>query len=489
MFLPVLFIFFTFFNWFSSGTIVSDEYQTYKSSTEKCEKITIDMCSDIPYNLTIYPNLLKHTNQEEAETDIKQYEMLVKVKCSEDFKFFLCTLFTPVCTIMERPLPPCRQLCLSAKHGCEDLLRKFGYEWPMIFDCDTFPNNNNLCVGENRTSTQPANNSKDAASRNRLISKPELECPHTMKIVSKSRYSLTVANNTIEQCSLPCQGNGFVPTFFNMQIRNYLRLWTGAWAVACCLCTLFTILTFLIDLHRFEFPERAILYLALCHLCVSIVYMIGLGAEDSLSCSAVSATKSALVTQGVDNFACTAMAVTHYYFTTAGYIWWVILCFAWVFVTTLKWGEGPVGHVFSSYFHIFAWGIPCLLTIAMLVLNNIDGDVFTGVCSVGNLKPSVLFNFVVLPQIICVVGGFVLFIIGFISILRIRSYIKGFYVLPYYMQSQSELGLFALYYKLNIWNTGLLVGIPLDVYMPNEAHLASPKIEDCVHFQQKVWVP
>lgn len=96
------------------------------------------------------------------------------------------------------------------------------------------------------------------------------------------------------------------------------------------------------------------------------------------------------------------MAVTHYYFTTAGYLWWVILCFAWVFVTTLKWGEGPVGHVFASYFHIVAWGIPCLMTIVMLIMNNIDGDVFTGVCSVGNLKPSVLFNFVVLPQIIFV---------------------------------------------------------------------------------------
>lgn len=111
------------------------------------------------------------------------------------------------------------------------------------------------------------------------------------------RYSLTVANNTIEQCSLPCQGNGFVPTFFTIQIRNYLRLWTGAWAVACFVCTLFTILTFLIDLHRFEFPERAILYLALCHLFVSVIYMIGLTVEDNLSCSAVSATKSSLVTQ------------------------------------------------------------------------------------------------------------------------------------------------------------------------------------------------
>jgi len=38
----------------------------------KCEKIRIKMCADIQYNMTIYPNLLKHTKQEEAESDIEQ---------------------------------------------------------------------------------------------------------------------------------------------------------------------------------------------------------------------------------------------------------------------------------------------------------------------------------------------------------------------------------------------------------------------------------
>lgn len=80
-------------------------------------------------------------------------------------------------------------------------------------------------------------------------------------------------------------------------MRHYLRLWTGAWAVTCCACTIFTIITFLIDLQRFEFPERAILYMAMCYLMVSIIYMIGLVAEDNLSCSAISATKTPLVTQ------------------------------------------------------------------------------------------------------------------------------------------------------------------------------------------------
>ena len=65
------------------------------------------------------------------------------------------------------------------------------------------------------------------------------------------RHSLSIANTSIEHCSLSCQNDGLVPIFFSVETRHYLRLWTGAWAVACCVCTFFTIITFLIDLDRF----------------------------------------------------------------------------------------------------------------------------------------------------------------------------------------------------------------------------------------------
>ena len=58
-------------------------------------------------------------------------------------------------------------------------------------------------------------------------------------------------------------------------MRRLLRFWTGGWAVACAVCSLFTIFTFLIDLHRFQYPVRPILYMAICYLAISSVYMIG----------------------------------------------------------------------------------------------------------------------------------------------------------------------------------------------------------------------
>ncbi|CAD5210879.1 unnamed protein product [Bursaphelenchus xylophilus] len=397
---------------------VSDEYQTVRHN-DKCVPITMDLCNDIQYNMTIFPNLLKHQTQDEANSEIKSYEMLVKVKCSPDFKFFLCTLFAPVCTMLDEPIPPCRHLCLSAKTGCEDLMKKFGYPWPEIFNCDKFPGPNEMCVGENTTRSAPVSST---------VSPPEktLECPHTMKVLSKSSYRLQIANSSIQQCSLPCESDEFVPIFgFTAPERGLLRLTAWLSAVVCLVCTLFTVVTFLIDIERFEFPERAILYMGVCYFFVSVTYLVGTVAGGPVSCGALSSTQSALVTQGVDNFACSAVAFINFYFSTAAAVWWFCLCFAWFLVTTLKWGEAPVGQVFGSYFSLLAWGGPAVAAIAVLVTNSVDGDMFTGLCSVGNLQPQAMLRFVAIPQAALIVSGFFLFGCGFISILRIRSYIKG----------------------------------------------------------------
>ena len=52
--------------------------------------------------------------------------------------------------MLEQPIPPCRLLCMQARHGCEDLMNKFGFQWPENLECSNFPTHG-LCVGENRT--------------------------------------------------------------------------------------------------------------------------------------------------------------------------------------------------------------------------------------------------------------------------------------------------------------------------------------------------
>lgn len=117
---------------------------------DRCEPIVIPLCKDIQYNETIMPNLLNHQKQEDAGLEVHQFFPLVKVNCSPDLKIFLCSVYAPVCTIIETALPPCRSLCESARAGCEDLMNKFGFQWPDSLDCAKYPEAgpDQLCVGD-----------------------------------------------------------------------------------------------------------------------------------------------------------------------------------------------------------------------------------------------------------------------------------------------------------------------------------------------------
>lgn len=137
------------------ATKVTDEEDSLPHH-DKCQPITVPFCQDIQYNTTIMPNLLNHQKQEDAGLEVHQYIPLVKIKCSPDLQFFLCSVYVPVCTILDRPLPPCRSLCLSAQNGCEPTMLKFGFTWPQHLDCSQYPEGQDIdgqmCVGENKVS-------------------------------------------------------------------------------------------------------------------------------------------------------------------------------------------------------------------------------------------------------------------------------------------------------------------------------------------------
>ena len=102
--------------------------------------LSIPLCQrNVPYNMTQFPNLFRHNTQEEAALEVHQFFPLVKVNCSPDLSFFLCSLYTPLCSALDTPPLPCRELCLRVQRGCLALLRRFGFRWPDTMACDKFP--------------------------------------------------------------------------------------------------------------------------------------------------------------------------------------------------------------------------------------------------------------------------------------------------------------------------------------------------------------
>ncbi|XP_054642163.1 frizzled-7-like [Dunckerocampus dactyliophorus] len=113
---------------------------------EVCQPVSIPLCADVPYNQTIMPNLLGHTKQEDAAREMHHFDPLINASCSADLTMFLCTVYAPVCTVLEEPIPPCRDLCERVRQGCEARITEAGFQWPERLPCEEFPVSG-LCVG------------------------------------------------------------------------------------------------------------------------------------------------------------------------------------------------------------------------------------------------------------------------------------------------------------------------------------------------------
>ena len=124
------------------------------SKERVCEPLTIPLCQGLEYNHTMFPNVLNHISQEEAAFEVHQFFPFVKIGCSKDLALFLCSVYAPICTVLQIPVPPCRSLCNSAKLGCEGLMKRFGFGWPESLRCDKFPElGEEICLAENLSST------------------------------------------------------------------------------------------------------------------------------------------------------------------------------------------------------------------------------------------------------------------------------------------------------------------------------------------------
>ncbi len=418
----------------------------------RCEPITIPLCKDIRYNETIMPNLLNHQKQEDAGLEVHQFFPLVKVQCSPDLQFFLCSMYAPVCTILERAIPPCRSLCQSARKGCEVLMNKFGFRWPETLDCDKFPKAGSdvLCVGDNSErsseSLPTSSSNKPFPNNNNPLSKYPINdnkvngktsntnitrdlgfvCPLNFVTPAGMDYVFRIQGKDHKNCGAPCDG-----ILFNKDERKIIRMWTGMWAILCVISTSFTVLTFLIDTKRFQYPERPIIFLSLCYFFVAVIYILGFALGDSVACNDPFQPPSGhtniqmirTITQGNKKEKCTLLFMTLYFFTMSSAIWWVILTLTWFLAAGLKWGHEAIESN-SHYFHLLAWAVPAIKTITVLAMNKVEGDVLSGVCFVGLWNQSYLAGFVLIPLFVYLVIGFLFLFAGFVSLWRIRTLMK-----------------------------------------------------------------
>ncbi|XP_030233536.1 frizzled-3 [Gadus morhua] len=375
-----------------------------------CEPIGLRMCQDLPYNTTFMPNLLNHYDQQTAALAMEPFHPMVNLQCSPDMRMFLCALYAPVCTEYGRVSLPCRGLCRRSQSDCRGLMEMFGLAWPDEMDCSRFPE----CEEAYPRQEDLLTTSDDAADQASMTVQRDYGfwCPRELKVDPELGYSFLGRRD----CSAPCPS-----MFFSRQELSAARYAIGGVSIVCLSATLFTFLTFLIDVTRFRYPERPIIFYAVCYVMVSLVFFLGFLLEDRVACNAASPAhfRAATITQGSHNKICTLFFMVLYFFTMAGNVWWVILTVTWFLAAVPKWGSEAIEKK-ALLFHACAWGLPGALTVTLLALNKIEGDGVSGVCFVGLYDVDALRWFVLAPLCLNVAVGVSLLLVGIVALNRVR---------------------------------------------------------------------
>ena len=419
-----------------SVTVASPQIisQTYN----RCEVITIDICKNspnVPYNMTSYPNSLGNNNQQDAGRDIHDFAPIIRLGCSEDIQLFLCSLYAPPCTQIEKPLLPCRDVCESARKSCSVLIEQFSREWPPQFDCSKFPEPGGLCITNRVTSgggpPRVANNNNNFDNIDKCPNSwdqvPDFVCPKEFAAPKDRDYKFPKVGKVVaHDCGAPCYN-----MFFEKDEIYVIHWINGILSFIGLLSCLFLVVVYFLDRSRFENePQMFIVWMAGSFMMVSLIYFIGVLVGDQVACGEPftdtedpNFDPERLIRQGtMKDWKCNVFGMGLYLFQMLGYGYFVMLTFSWY---KQAYGWAPEGLTAkSSCLHAINWTIAAVLTIANVVLKSIEGDILSGVCFVGLWNKTNLLYFVIIPLTLYLLAGFIFLCLGFWNFIHKLKFFK-----------------------------------------------------------------
>lgn len=423
------------------------------------------LCQNVRYNRSASPNYRNGTSVTEIRQELETYVLLYQTGCSNAIVDLLCSYYFPVCGSFVDPgtgfeevfrLPPCRELCLYVRRTCEPelLSTELISAWPSHFDCELFPSKlesgeacypGHVNLSDYRMLPLPdvpgvlrPQNIKKAdrfwIRENDTTITPVLPTPDLPQCASRLR----VGNNSGDyqdyhlagyaQCGVPCDND-----YFSEGPDIAVPVVVIIFAILGILSTAFIIATAAIERDRFHYPERPIVFLAVCYFFISLLFMVGSSsklANSPISCSprVGEAPLHSFVFQHLpqsdfssispQSGGCVTVFFFLYWATMSSFLWFVILTFTWFLAATLKWAEEAISKFWLLY-HIIAWGIPLIQAVIAMGVQLVDGDQHSGVCYLGNFNNVGLGVFVFMPMVVYLLLGITFLLIGFVSLIRI----------------------------------------------------------------------
>lgn len=402
----------------------------------RCEEITVPMCRNMEYNMTSMPNQFNHETQQEAAAEAHQFWALVEFNCAKELRFFLCSMYTPICLPnYAQPVRACRSVCMRARHGCEGYMKKFGFEWPEHMNCDLFPEYGSsgevcmdpmdaqeqqartLIINHNLdTSLPPVIDPIELSEEQPIINATSLCQPPFIQV---NRLDDLRSTGGVQNCIQPCKS-----VFFDQWEIEFTDYWILTWSCLCLFSSICTAFTFLIERKRFKYPEKPIVYLSICYFFVSVGYLLKyVVGREWMTCESADNSVKYSTDGSLNSLPCVLSFVFVYYFGMASSVWWIVISLTWFLAAGLKWSSEAILK-YKVYFHLFAWLLPFFQTVIVLSMSLIDADSLGGICYVGNLSTFNLRMFVLLPASVYLLVGVTFLVAGFVSLFRIRNMIR-----------------------------------------------------------------
>jgi len=268
----------------------------------------------------------------------------------------------------------------------------------------------------------------------------------TFKQESQETIKQNINKDKLSQCVPVCNQD----ILFDKNEKLFTTKCAFVLSLSCFIITSFILLLYMFKFKKFQYPEHIIVTISLCYNIFSIPYIfryyVG---HQKISCenynynvnidnlfnalfystppttTIISSIERidqsyVLVKESLENTWCTITFILTYYFQSASTIWWVILTFIWFLLSNRIYSVNLFSKL-NSYYHLFAWTVPTLLTIVALVWKRIDADELTGMCSIGNQDTYALLMLVIVPYSVYFFLGLTFIVGGFIGIYKVKD--------------------------------------------------------------------
>ena len=325
---------------------------TAKGNGQLCEQVRVPYCANLA-NFHGYTMQANELNQGFFEIVLSRYESLFN--CSEEMKYFVCSALLPSCE-NSRLKYPCNSFCRSilTAETCQNELREimllnepFGNEITNIFNCD-------VLYGE---------------SSERCIRYPN-ETQTTTNLNANTTQTHT--NNSSQFCKRNIH--------YSTNAKYFASIWLIITTTPITLILLFTFFSILINLSRFEYPTRPILYMVLSHL----VYCLGVTLRSMVGYNTASCQQGEIIRGEywtTEHAPCVIIFITTYFGIMSYLVWTCILTICLMLSKLFQWSDADIAK-YRVVFHAVGWTISTTQTLMLVSVRESRADELTGICSV-----------------------------------------------------------------------------------------------------------